>query len=78
MEEIPYYTEAVRKHPEVENEWVTRVLENPYQIEVQSNGRVRYYGYIQEANKWLRVIVEDGKLLNRFFDRAKLKEWGRP
>ena len=78
MEEIPYYEEASRKHPEIEAEWVARVLEDPYRVESQSDGRLRYYGYIVEADKWLRVIVEDGKLLNRFFDRGKLKEWGRP
>ena len=78
MDETPYYAEAVRKHPGVRDERVSRVLENPHHVEVQSNGRLRYYGYIPEVDKWLRVIVEDGKLLNRFYDRAKLKEWGRP
>ena len=79
MEETAYYREEVpHKHPEVSDLWVARVLENPYRVETQRDGRLRYYGYVPEAGKWLRVVVDDGKLLNRFFDRGKLKEWGRP
>ncbi len=82
MEQFPYHPyyaeEARRKHPEVLEEWVSRVVRNPQRTEVQIDGRLRYYGYIPEADKWLRVIVEDGKLLNRFFDGAKMKQWGRP
>ena len=75
METSPYYERRARhKHPEVKDEWVDRVLANPYHTETQSDGRIRYYGYIPEADKWLRVIVEDGVLFNRFFDRNKLRE----
>ena len=79
METTRYYDEeAKRKHPNIRDEWVERVISNPYYTETQPDGRIRYYGYIDEAGKWLRVIVEDGKLLNRFFDRGKLREWGKP
>ena len=78
MEETPYYEEAKSKHPEILEEWVERVLESPQHIELQPNARLRYYGYIPEADKWLRVIISEGKLHNRFFDSAKLKRWGRP
>ena len=47
-------------------------------VELQADGRMRYYGYIDEAGKWLRVVLEDGKLLNRFLDRTALRKWGRP
>ncbi len=77
METTEYYDTVVRRnHPEVvKDEWVERVLDKPYRTEVQPDGRIRYYGYIPEAEKWLRVIVEDGKLLNRFFDHHDLKRW---
>ena len=79
METTAYYDgEVQRKHPGVRQEWVERVLANPYHSETQPDGRIRYWGYIQEADKWLRVIVADGKLLNRFFDHKKLNQWGRP
>ena len=79
METTRYYEEEVRrKHPEIKDEWVERVLASPLREEMQPDGRIRYYGFIDEEGKWLRVVVEDGKLLNRFFDRRKLKQWGTP
>ena len=79
METTDYYeNEAKQNHPEVQDEWVERVLANPYHSEIQENGRVRYWGYIEEAGTWLRIILEDGKLFNRFLDRVALRRWGRP
>ncbi len=79
MERIWYYDDVRRqKHPEVKDEWVERVLANPYHIEDQEGGRKRYYGYIEEAGHWLRVILEEGKLLNAFLDHHGLKRWGQP
>ena len=37
---------------------------------------VRHYGYIEEVDKWLRVILDDGKLFSRFFDHSKMKGVG--
>lgn len=79
METTRYYDQvAKRKHPGIKDEWVERVVANPYQIETQADGRTRYYGFIDEEGKWLRVVVDDGRLFNRFFDRNKLREWGQP
>ncbi|MXY20597.1 MAG: hypothetical protein F4Y49_04590 [Dehalococcoidia bacterium] len=79
METTNYYEQRVRqKHPEIRDEWVERVLANPYHTETQPDGRIRYYGFIEEAGKWLRLVIEDGRLHNRFFDRDKLRRWGRP
>ena len=79
METIWYYESvAKRKHPEVREEWVERVLANPLHTEIQLDGRIRYWGFIVEEDKWLRVIVDQGRLLNRFFDEGKMSQWGRP
>jgi hypothetical protein len=79
METTPYYARYVEsKHPGIKDEWIEQVLANPYRSEQQDDGRMRYYGYIEEAGKWLRVIIDDGKLHNRFFDENKLRQWGRP
>ncbi len=53
-------------------EWIEEVLRNPLKTEIQDNGRIRYWGYIEEAGKYLRVIVEpDGETVhNAFFDRG--------
>ena len=78
METTQYYDQVARqKHPGIKDEWVERVLANPHHIETQADGRIRYYGFIDEEEKWLRVIVDDGRLFNRFFDRNKLREWGQ-
>ena len=79
METTDYYErEARRKHPGIADEWVERVLSIPQSQELQPDGRVRYFGYIAEAGKWLRVVVADGKVHNRMFDRGKLRKWGHP
>ena len=59
------------RRPYLKMEWIIEVLNNPIRIEIQPNGRIRYWGYISEANKYLRVITEpDGETLhNVFFDR---------
>ena len=79
VETTEYFEQIARiKHPEVTDEWVTRVLANPYHTEMQADGRIRYYGFIDEESKWVRVILEDGRLFNRFFDGRALRRWGRP
>jgi len=46
-------------------------MEAPVKREVQPDGRIRLWGYIKEADKHLRVILEpDGETVhNAFFDR---------
>lgn len=79
METTSYYeNEARQNHPEVKDEWVEQVIYNPYHTEVQENGRISHWGFIEESDKWLRVIVEDDKLFNLFFDRIALRRWGKP
>ena len=77
-----YYTERARhKHSGVELEWIERVLTDPYRLEVEPNGRMRYWGLISEWGEeghWLRVVVEDGRLFNAFPDRNKANLWGIP
>ena len=48
METTWYYENvARRRHPEVRDEWVERILTNPHHIEIQPDGRIRDYGYIE-------------------------------
>lgn len=79
LETTEYFERVVRlKHPEVQDEWIQRVLADPYYTEPQDDGRIRYYGYIPELDHYIRVIVEEGKVHNRFVDGKKLQQWGRP
>jgi len=47
-------------------------MEHPVKTEVQSDGRIRIWTKIKEANKYRRVILlEDGETVhNAFFDRT--------
>ncbi len=52
-------------------EWIERVFEDPEAVEVQKDGRIKMWGYINETNKYLRIVLlEDNETVhNAFFDR---------
>jgi hypothetical protein len=47
------------------------VVKNPLHMEQQEDGRYRYWGFVKELGKVIRVVVlEDGKTIhNAFMDR---------
>lgn len=53
-------------------DWIERVMRNPLRTETQSNGRIRYWGLVEELGKYLRVVTEaDGETVhNAFLDRG--------
>lgn len=63
--------QVLRKRPSIRREWCERALREPVQREVQPDGRVRYWLFIPEHGRYLRVVtLEDGKTVhNAFFDR---------
>ena len=56
----------------IRREWIEAVLRFPMRTEVQSDGRIRHWGWVPEAGKHLRVILlKDGETVhNAFFDRS--------
>ena len=69
------YFDFRRKKPDrndIQDEWIKRIIDSPLRKEVQSDGRVRIWGKIEEVGKYLRVILlEDGETVhNAFFDRT--------
>jgi hypothetical protein len=60
----------------IKMEWLASVVENPIKEEVQSDGRIRKWGFIKEEGRYLRVILlEDGMTIhNAFFDRRFKEE----
>jgi hypothetical protein len=67
-----YFEEQVlRKRPYIELEWCRQVLAAPSRREIQADGRMRHWGYIGEAARFLRVVtLADGETVhNAFFDR---------
>jgi hypothetical protein len=72
MKQTPYFRNRVLKQrPYIELEWCEQTVLNPEKTEVQPNGRIRYWRYIDELGKHLRVVtLSDGETLhNAFPDR---------
>jgi hypothetical protein len=62
----------------IKEEWILDTIKKPIRTEVQSDGRIRKWRYIDEMGKYLRIILlEDGETVhNAFFDR-NFKEEGK-
>jgi len=67
--------QVLRKRPYLRREWCLQVIAAPSRREVQSNGRIRFWGRIAEPDttrsRFLQVItLDDGATVhNAFFDR---------
>lgn len=69
------YFDFRRQKPDrkdIQDEWIQRVIDSPIRTEVQSDGRIKIWGRIEEVDKYLRVILlEDCETVhNAFFDRS--------
>jgi hypothetical protein len=65
----------IRKRPDrivIKDEWILKTINNPLKTEIQADGRIRKWSFIEDAGKYLRVILlEDGETVhNAFFDRS--------
>lgn len=72
MKTTRYFEEQVlRKRPYIRREWCLQAMQNPARREAQPDGRVRYWVFIAELGKLLRVVtLEDGETVhNAFPDR---------
>ena len=64
----------VKRRPDraiIKEEWISKTIDNPLKTEIQVDGRIRKWCFIEEVGKSLRVILlEDGETVhNAFFDR---------
>ena len=69
------YFDHIRLRPDraiIRDSWIRDVIACPARTVVQSDGRIRKWGFTKEMNKYLRVILlEDGETVhNAFFDRT--------
>lgn len=72
MKTTRYFKEQVlRKRPYIKMEWCEKAIKEYIHKEIQETGRIRYWIYVTEDNKYLRVVtLEDGETIhNAFFDR---------
>lgn len=71
-----YFSEKVLvKRPYLKLEWIEEILENPAKVGRQPEGRVRYWGYVEELKKYLRVVtLEDGETIHNAFPDRDYRE----
>lgn len=73
MRTTAYFRNSVMKRrPYLKREWIEFVIASPESSEVQENGRIRLWAYIESLGGYLRVILEpDGETVhNAFPDRG--------
>lgn len=73
MKTTEYFKSSVlSRRPYLKDEWIEFVLKNPIRKETQENGRIRYWAFIDEIGKYLRVVTEaDAETVhNAFPDRG--------
>ncbi len=60
----------------IKEEWILETVNSPIKTEIQADGRIRKWSYVEEMDKYLRVILlEDGETVhNAFFDRSFKEE----
>jgi predicted ATPase len=71
------YTRKRIDRQKIKMEWIQRAFNNPVKEEYQSDGRIRRWVRIPEAdNRYLRIVIlEDGETIhNAFFDRSFKEE----
>ncbi len=66
MKTTRYFEEQVlRKRPYIKREWCEQALRAPARRGDQGDGRVRYWVFIEEIGKYLRVVtLEDGETVH--------------
>ena len=66
-----FQNDVMVKRPYIQVRWLEQVISAPLRREAQSDGRIRHWAWIDELNRYLRVVtLEDGLTVhNAFPDR---------
>ncbi len=69
--ETTEYFREKRDHPRVTLEHAVEALEHAAEVRLQANGRLRVWGYVEELDRFVRVVLLPDKrtLHNAFIDR---------
>ena len=60
MKTTSYFRDDVlAKRPYIREEWCLSALQNPIEKEIQENGRIRHWIFIEEAQKFLNEFDFD-------------------
>lgn len=76
MKSTRFFKEQVlRKRPYIKKEWCEKALKEFERKETQADGRVRYWIYVKELDRYLRVVtLEDGVTFHNAFPDRSFKE----
>lgn len=76
MKTTRYFEEQVlRKRPYLRREWCERALREYVKREVEPQGRVRYWCFVPELGKYLRVVtLADGETVHNAFPDRNFRE----
>jgi hypothetical protein len=76
MRTTRYFEEQVlRKRPYIQREWCEQALKHFVAKEKQADGRFRYWMFVPELGKHLRVVtLEDGETVHNAFPDREFKE----
>jgi len=75
---VTEYFKDVRRRPDragIKDEWIRETVDQPEHRVTQSDGRIRLWRRIPEAeDRWLRVItLADGETIHNFFFDRRFK-----
>ena len=76
MKSTRYFREQVlRKRPYIKLKWVRAAIKKPIHTEIQADQRVRFWIYIEELGKYLRIVtLADGETVHNAFPDRNFKE----
>ncbi len=76
MKTTRYFREQVlMKRSYLKEEWIEEVLKNPMKKEIQSDDRIRWWGFINELGKYIRVVtLGDGETVHNAFPDRNFEE----
>jgi hypothetical protein len=76
MKTTRYFREIViKKRTYIKIEWIEKILNDPIKTKIQPTGRIRYWGYIEELQKYVRVItLADRETVHNVFPDRNFKE----
>ena len=75
MKTTRYFKERILpKRPYLKIEWCELAIQSPTRRESQPDGRIRYWIFIPELGKYLRVVtLEDGTTIHNAFPDRNFK-----
>lgn len=71
-----YFEERILKikRPYLKREWCEAVVRNPIRTEVQPDGRIRHWAFVEELGRHLRVVtLADGETIHNAMPDRRFK-----